>query len=75
MTIGRTITNTFAGIRPVLGPAVRRRRLVGAALAVAAVSVLYPHMADSAADVIVPHQPDIASHGAPPRPATTEAQL
>jgi glycerol uptake facilitator-like aquaporin len=55
VTIGRTVTNTFAGIRPSSAPAFIVAEVVGAALAVAAIKVLYPHMADSAADVIVPH--------------------
>lgn len=55
VTIGRTISNTFAGIRPSSAPAFIAAQGVGAALAVAAIKVLYPHMADSAADVVVPH--------------------
>jgi len=55
VTIGRTITNTFAGIRPSSAPAFIAAQVVGAALAVAVIRVLYPHMADSAADVVVPH--------------------
>jgi glycerol uptake facilitator-like aquaporin len=58
VTLGRTITNTFAGIRPSSAPAFIAAEVVGAALAVAAIKVLYPHMADSAADVIVPHNRD-----------------
>jgi glycerol uptake facilitator-like aquaporin len=54
VTIGRMISNTFAGIRPSSAPAFVAAQLVGGALAVAAVRVLYPRMADSAADVIVP---------------------
>jgi glycerol uptake facilitator-like aquaporin len=55
VTVGRTISDTFAGIRPSSAPMFVAMQLVGAALAVAAMRVLYPHMADSAADVVVPH--------------------
>jgi glycerol uptake facilitator-like aquaporin len=55
VTIGRTISNTFAGIRPSSAPMFIAMQVIGAALAVAALRVLYPHMADSAADVVVPH--------------------
>ena len=58
VTIGRTITNTFAGIRPSSAPAFIAAQIVGGALAVVAIRVLYPHMADSAANVVVPHPPD-----------------
>jgi len=66
VTIGRTITNTFAGIRPSSAPAFIAMQLVGSALAVAAVRILYPHVADSAADVVVPHHADTADNGARP---------
>jgi arsenate reductase len=58
VTIGRTISDTFAGIRPSSAPAFIAMQLIGGALAVAAVRVLYPHMADSAANVVVPHPAD-----------------
>ncbi len=54
VTIGRTISNTFAGIRPTSAPPFVAMQLIGAALAVAAVRVLYPHMADPASNVVVP---------------------
>src|SRR6202023_2849238 len=54
VTIGRTITNTFAGIKPSSAPPFIVAQVVGAALAVAAARVLYPHMADSAAAVVSP---------------------
>jgi glycerol uptake facilitator-like aquaporin len=54
VTIGRTITDTFAGIKPSSAPPFIAAQVVGAALAVAASRVLYPHMADSAADVVLP---------------------
>jgi glycerol uptake facilitator-like aquaporin len=55
VTIGRTISNTFAGIRPSSAPMFIVMQVIGGALAVAAVRVLYPHMGDSAEDVVVPH--------------------
>jgi arsenate reductase len=55
VTIGRMFTNTFAGIKPSSAPAFIAAQLAGAGLAVAAIKVLYPHMAESAADVVVPH--------------------
>jgi glycerol uptake facilitator-like aquaporin len=51
VTIGRTITNTFAGIKPSSAPAFIAFQTIGAALAVAAIRILYPHMARSAANV------------------------
>jgi glycerol uptake facilitator-like aquaporin len=58
VTIGRTISNTFAGIRPSSAPAFIAMQLLGGALAAAAVRILYPRMAESAGDVVVPHQSD-----------------
>jgi arsenate reductase len=56
VTIARTVTNTFAGINPSSAPAFIAFQLVGGALAVAAVRLLYPHIAESAADVVDPHE-------------------
>jgi arsenate reductase len=56
VTIARTVTNTFAGIKPTSAPAFIAFQVLGAALAVAAISVLYPRIAESAANVVVPHQ-------------------
>jgi glycerol uptake facilitator-like aquaporin len=53
VTIGRTITNTFAGIKPSSAPPFIAAQVFGAALAVAAARVLYPHMVDAAADVVL----------------------
>ena len=64
VTIGRTITNTFAGIRPSSAPAFIAMQLIGGALAVAAVRILYPHVADSADDVVLPHHADTADNSA-----------
>ncbi len=48
-------SDTFAGIRPSSTPAFILAQALGGVLAVAAIKVLYPHMAVSAADVVVPH--------------------
>lgn len=61
VTLGRTITNTFAGIKPTSAPAFIAAQVLGAALAVGAIKCLYPHMAESAADVIVPHHAEAAA--------------
>ena len=66
VTIGRTISNSFAGIRPSSAPMFIVMELVGGLLAVGAVRVLYPHVADSAGDVVLPHHPDTADNGARP---------
>jgi len=67
VTIGRTITDTFAGIRPSSAPAFIVMQLLGGAIAVAVVRVLYPHVADSAANVVLPHAADTAGDGMQPK--------
>jgi glycerol uptake facilitator-like aquaporin len=56
VTAARTLSNTFAGIRPGSAPAFMLFQLLGAALAVAAVRVLYPTVAEVADNVVVPHE-------------------
>ncbi len=56
VTIARTLSNTFAGIDPSSVPAFIGAQIVGAALAVAAVRVLYPDVASAAGAVVVPHE-------------------
>lgn len=73
VTIGRTISNTFAGIRPASAPMFVAMQLIGGALAVAAVRVLYPDMADSAGDIVIPHQPDVVGNRTAPRPTGSQA--
>jgi glycerol uptake facilitator-like aquaporin len=63
VTIGRTFSNTFAGIKPSSAPVFIAAQIVGAALAVGAITVLYPNMAAAAADVVVPHQTEPTSPG------------
>jgi arsenate reductase len=54
VTIGRTLSDTFAGIRPSSAPGFIVAELVGGGLAVALARYLYPDIA--AADVVVPHE-------------------
>lgn len=56
VTLARTLSNTFAGIDPASVPAFVGAQLVGGALAVAALRVLYPDVSAVAADVVVPHE-------------------
>jgi len=60
VTIGRTLSNTFAGIAPASAPGFIAAQVVGAALAVACVAVLYPHIRDVADDVVIPHDQEAA---------------
>jgi arsenate reductase len=66
VTIGRTITNTFAGIKPSSAPMFIVMQFIGATLAVVVAWVLYPHIAESAADVVVPHPADTTDEGSQP---------
>jgi glycerol uptake facilitator-like aquaporin len=56
ITIGRMFSDTFAGIAPSSAPVFIGAQLLGGALAVGALKVLYPDVtASEAADVVVPH--------------------
>jgi len=55
VTVGRTLTDTFAGIAPSSLPGFVIAQLVGAVLAIALVRILYPNAAAVAAELIVPH--------------------
>ncbi len=57
VTVARTLSDTFAGIAPSSAPAFVAAQVVGAALAIAAVRVLYPAIDEAAPDVIVPKEP------------------
>ena len=59
VTLGRTLSDTFAGIAPSSAPGFLAAQAAGAALAIACVAVLYPTIRDVADDVVVPH------HGRP----------
>ena len=54
VTIGRTFTNTFAGIEPGSAPAFIGCQLAGAALAVVLIRTLYPDISAVADEVVVP---------------------
>lgn len=56
VTIARTMTNTFSGIEPASAPMFIVFQLIGAALAVGTILVLYPAIRDVADDVVVPHE-------------------
>jgi arsenate reductase len=53
VTIGRTLTDTFAGIEPSSAPAFIVAQLTGGALAIGLARYLHPNL--SAVDLIVPH--------------------
>ena len=55
VTIARSVSDTFAGIDPAHAPMFIAAQLVGTALAIALISVLYPDMDDVADQVVVPH--------------------
>ena len=56
VTIGRTFTNTFAGIKPSSVPAFIAFQIVGGAVALLLVRILYPDIRERARDVVVPRQ-------------------
>src|SRR4051794_19733796 len=53
--VARTLSNTFAGIAPASVPMFIAMQLVGGAVAIVVVYVLYPTVSAVAADVVVPH--------------------
>ena len=53
--VARMLSNTFAGIAPASVPMFVVMQSLGAAAAIVAIVVLYPHMAASAEDVVLPH--------------------
>jgi len=55
VTIGRTLSNTFAGIAPASAPGFITAQAVGAAIAVVCAAILYPSIRGVADDVVVPH--------------------
>jgi glycerol uptake facilitator-like aquaporin len=59
VTLARTLSDTFAGIAPVSVLPFVVAQLVGAALACAAVRLLWPLIADAAEVVVVPHEREI----------------
>jgi len=61
VTIGRTLSNTFAGIAPTSAPGFIAAQLTGAAIAVACVTALYPQIREVAGDAVVPHEQNEAA--------------
>ncbi len=56
ITIGRMFSNTFAGIAPASAPGYIVAQLVGGAVAIGVIRVLYPDVSsDDAAEVVLPH--------------------
>ena len=58
VTLGRTLTDTFAGIAPSSAPGFIAAQLLGAGLAVACARALYPGLPAVADAVVVPHPTD-----------------
>jgi arsenate reductase len=66
VTIARTLTNTFSGIKPSSAPMFIVFELVGGAIAVATIVILYPTIRSVADDVVLPHRGS-ESGPSPPR--------
>jgi arsenate reductase len=65
ISIGRMLSDTFAGIAPASVPAFIAAQLGGALLAIAVIEALYPQLTPAAAaDVVLPHD----DHAPAPRP-------
>lgn len=58
VTIARTFSDTFAGIEPSSAPGFIAAQVIGGALAIGAVRILYPGIERDAGDVVVPHDLD-----------------
>jgi glycerol uptake facilitator-like aquaporin len=59
ITLGRMLSNTFAGIAPSSAPLFLGAQLVGAVVAIGAIKALYPNVsAAEAANVVLPHDGD-----------------
>jgi len=58
VTLARTLTDTFTGIRPASVPPFLLAQLAGGLLAVGLARLLYPTLPDAADDVILPHHQD-----------------
>jgi glycerol uptake facilitator-like aquaporin len=63
VTFARMFSNTFAGIAPSSVPGFIAFQLVGAVIALGAIKILFPDMAEVADEVVVPH-PDHVEAGA-----------
>ncbi|HEY7440264.1 MAG TPA: MIP/aquaporin family protein [Acidimicrobiia bacterium] len=67
VTIARTMTNTFSGIKPSSAPMFIVFQVVGAAVAVGVVTILYPAMRSRADDVVMPHDQTSVPAASPER--------
>src|SRR5271154_6105340 len=57
ISVGRMFSNTFAGIAPASVPAFIAFQLVGGAVAIAVIRILYPDISpEDASDVVLPHR-------------------
>jgi arsenate reductase len=55
VTVARSLSDSFAGIKPSSVPGFVLAQIAGTVLAIGAIAVLYPSGQESAADVVVPH--------------------
>jgi arsenate reductase len=69
VTVARTLSNTFAGIAPDDVPAFIAAQLVGAAVALVVIWVIYPNITTVADQVVVPHE--LSSEGVAHRTRST----
>jgi arsenate reductase len=67
VTIGRTLSDTFAGIDPASVPAFLLAQVVGGVLGLLLVALLYPGIERTAGDVVVPHAHAADARGRPSR--------
>jgi glycerol uptake facilitator-like aquaporin len=64
ISVGRMLSNTFAGIAPASVPSFVIAQLIGGAIAICALRVLYPEITpDEAAEVMLPHEERAESGG------------
>jgi glycerol uptake facilitator-like aquaporin len=61
VTIARTFSDTFAGIRPASAPAFVLAQLAGTAIAIAAIRYLYPDTGNYSGNVVTPHDDPITN--------------
>ena len=60
ITVGRMFSNTFAGIAPSSAPSFIGAQVVGAVVALAVITVLYPNITPAqASDIMVPHSNEV----------------
>jgi glycerol uptake facilitator-like aquaporin len=72
ISVGRIFSNTFAGIAPAAVPAYVVAQLVGGAVAIGVLRVLYPDVTpEDAAEVVLPHGDRRAAADGPPVAATS----